>query len=141
VKKNHFKIGVFSKVSVNWPFGWVRLDSLLYGKTPVILTYDRIYFYIRTQKMKSPQSGLMVVNLLLLVLYLMSMGFFMSLFALQWSLPSMVRLGDYATHDADTKGRVLAIAGVVLIWSFCIAWVFILPLIPVVGGVIARKAS
>jgi hypothetical protein len=53
----------------------------------------------------------------------------------------MIRLGDYATHDAGILGRVVAIIGVLAIWMACVAWVIALPLIPVIGGLIARRSS
>jgi len=99
-----------------------------------------IYFYI-TSQLQRPQSAMTVMNLVILVLYLSILGFFISLFIMRLAVPSMVRLGDYATHDADRMGRVVAIAGVVGLWIGCVSWVFVLPLIPVVGGIVARRAS
>jgi hypothetical protein len=80
-----------------------------------------------------------VVKLILLSLYLAIMGFFICLIALRAALPLMVRLGNYVTHDAGRIGKVFAIMGVLGIWGCCVVWVFALPLIPGIGGVLARQ--
>lgn len=82
-----------------------------------------------------------MAELILLTLYLAMFGFVICLTTLRASFPLMVRLGDYATHDAGSLGRVLGILGILGIWCGCILWVLAFPLIPVIGGVIARNIS
>ena len=66
-------------------------------------------------------------------------GFFICLVTLRAAFPLIVRLGDYATHDTGRTGRIFAIMGVLGIWSCCVLWIFALPLIPGIGGVLARR--
>jgi hypothetical protein len=110
-------------------------------QTSLFVTDDRTYYYIQRQHTKVPQSPIVVVELILLTFYLAMLGFFVCIFALRAVFPWMIRLGDYATHDAGILGRVAAIIGVLGIWMACVAWVIALPLIPVIGGVIARRSS
>jgi hypothetical protein len=101
----------------------------------------RSYQYIETQMRHDPLTGFLVVELLLLIFYLGMLGFFICLFGLKSAFPWMVRLNNYAKNKARNGKKVFAILGVVGIWFCCALWVVLLPLIPVIGGVIARKAS
>jgi hypothetical protein len=105
-----------------------------------ILT-KRISGYIANQSTNPPFSALTLAGLIFLTLYLAMLGFFICLLALKWVFPWMIRLGDYATHDAGRVGRILAIVEIVLIWSCCVLWIFAFPLIPGIGGIIARQGS
>jgi hypothetical protein len=107
----------------------------------IIPAYDRTYYYILRQSQKPSWTLLTVTELTLLTLYLATFGFFVCLTALRIMFPLMIRLGDYATHDAGRLGRIFAILGVTGIWSFCVLWIFAFPLIPGIGGLIARNAS
>jgi hypothetical protein len=101
-------------------------------------TYHYIYV---CQSQNPPSSTLIILELVFLTIYLAMFGFFLCTFMLRLVSPWMIRLGDYATHEAGRAGKVLAIGGVVMIWSVCVIWIFAFPLIPAVGGIIAQKAS
>ena len=101
----------------------------------------RTYQYIRLQQDKVPYSALVIVDLVFLTLYLAMLGFFICIFTLRLVFPWMIRLGDYATHDAQKLGRALAVAGIVCIWFCCVLWVIAFPLVAVIGGLIARQTS
>jgi hypothetical protein len=100
------------------------------------------YHYIFVcQSQNPPSSTLVILELVFLTIYLAMFGFFLCTFILRSVFPWMIRLGDYATHEAGRAGKVLAIMRVVMIWSACVVWIFAFPLIPAVGGIIARQAS
>src|SRR5271167_1411583 len=99
------------------------------------------YHYINRQSQNPPSSTLIILELVFLTIYLAMFGFFLCTFMLRLVFPWMIRLGDYATHEAGRAGKVLAIAGIVMIWSVCAVWIFAFPLIPAVAGIIARNAS
>ena len=103
----------------------------------VVLTRN----YIDGQAKHAPSSPLVTLELVFVILYMAVLGFFLSMVLLNLLHPWMVRLGDYATHKAGWLGKVFAIAGILAIVGVCIVWVIAFPLIPAVGGIIARKSS
>jgi len=115
-----------------------QLVVLLIG---IAIAVGWTYHYIDGQSKNSSSSALIILELILLTIYLAIFGFYLCMFMLRLMFPWMIRLGDYATHEAGGVGKVLAIVGVVMIWSSCVVWIFVFPLIPAVGGIIARKAS
>ena len=100
---------------------------------------NRSYYYINQQARGVPSNIIIEVELTILTLYLATLGVFVAMFALRLVTPLMLRLADYATHKAAEVCRILTILLILLIWCLCVFWVVALPLIPGVGGIIARK--
>ena len=115
-----------------------QLIVLLLG---IAIAVGWTYHYINRQSQNPPSSTFIILELVFLTIYLAMFGFFLCTFMLRLVFPWMIRLGDYATHEAGRAGKVLTIGGVVMIWSVCVVWIFAFPLIPAVGGLIARKSS
>jgi len=88
-----------------------------------------------------PVQGILAFELAFLILYLATLGFFVCMFAFRLTFPFMIRLSNYATNHYKSIRRVFAIIAVLGLWFICVLWIFILPLVPVIGGVIAGKAS
>ena len=101
----------------------------------------RLYQYIGTQLRQYPVQGIVAFELALLILYLATLGFFVCMFAFRLTFPLMILLSNYATSHSKSIRRVFAIMAVLGLWFICVLWIFMLPLVPVIGGVIARKAS
>src|SRR5579859_3278504 len=99
----------------------------------------RTCLYISSQFKNPPQTPITVIQLVLLTLYLAMLGFFICFCVLRAVFPWILRLGEYATHEANKKARMCAISGVLAFWFICVLCVVGLPLIPALGGIAARN--
>jgi len=80
-----------------------------------------------------------ILELVGLILYLCMIGFFIGFFALRFMFPWILDLGDYTRSDASWWKKAFALIAVLCIWLGCMSFVVVLPLIPAVLGILARK--
>ena len=115
-----------------------QLFTLLLG---IAIGVSLCRHYIEGQSKHTPSSALVILEFICVILYMAIWGLFLCLVLLRFTYPWIERLGNYARHGSGSwMEKVLATLGVLAIFGVCVVLLFAFPLIPVVGGVIARKS-